>query len=89
MDTFIQNWKNFQQPLYGWDDVLRDRQTASPFAAPVPSDVVDRLLPEIQEHVGFGKETLNLHFQSITLWGPNSELVLITMQHTMLVLRFI
>ena len=34
-----------------WDDVLRDGQTASPFAAPVPSDVVDRLLPEIQEHI--------------------------------------
>ena len=61
----------FSPAFMWWDDVLRDGQTASPFVAPVPSNVVDRLLPEIREHVWIWEGDFEFSFQYY-LWGPNS-----------------
>ena len=65
------DYRKFSPTFIWWDDVLRDGQTASPFAAPVPSDVVDRLLPEIQEHIWIWEGDVEFTFQYY-LWGPNS-----------------
>ena len=69
-----------------WPDYLKDGQIAGPFVAPVPSNVVDRLLPKYK-NIGFGKGTLSLHF-SITYGVLTAELLIMTMQDTMLVLLF-
>ena len=62
--------ENFRQPLYGGTTFL---ETGKPLhlAAPVPSDVVDRLLPEIQEHIWIWEGDVEFTFQYY-LWGPNS-----------------
>ena len=57
--------------LCGGPDYLKDGQIAGPFVAPVPSNVVDRLLPEIQEHIWIWEGDFEFTFQYY-LWGPNS-----------------
>lgn len=61
----------FSPAFMWWDDVLRDGQTASPFVAPVPSKVVDQLLPEIEELIWVWEGSPEIMFQYY-YWGPNS-----------------
>lgn len=64
-------YSQFSPAFMWWPDYLKDGHTASPFVAPVPSNVVDRLLPEIQEHIWIWEGDFESTFQYY-LWGPNT-----------------
>tara|TARA_A200000159_G_scaffold146472_1_gene152845 strand:+ start:10378 stop:10917 length:540 start_codon:yes stop_codon:yes gene_type:complete len=54
-----------------WPENLKHGQIAGPFVTPVPPNVVDRLLPEIQEHIWTWEGEFEFTFQYY-IWGPNS-----------------
>ena len=65
------DYGEFSPAFMFWDEGLRDGQTASPFVAFVPSKVVDRLLPEIEELIWVWEGSPKFTFQYY-YWGPNS-----------------